>query len=234
MYVISLARYGDPPGHVLEGEVYLEEGPGITIVRDTEHNSLRLSSTGGGGEGFLQGLLTSHSAHPQYDIAAISFDQLKLAVSYLNDNLILYTTQQEIYDFKAPHSITIAARRSAQATGTLTTYLALAYGTYDLHNNLNKPHIAFICRANKIYASCANGSNRTEVQIDAAGPFTTRWLRWKRTAAGVEFYEDTALKATITTNIPADQNLLRWIYQVIGTINAPREFYATFPRYSEQ
>lgn len=232
MYVISLAKLGDPPGQVLDGAVCLEEGAGVTITRIVANNSLKIAAAGGY-PGFLQNMQIASSAHPTFDIASFYFDQLTLGVAYVGDNLRVFTPQSELYDFYPPHTMQIAVKRDADATFTLSAALGLAYPLTDILNNQSERHIAFILKSNKIYASCGDATGQTKTLIDATGPYIKRWLRWKRTAAAIEYYEDGVLKATHTTNIPAYQDNLRWVYQVLGTGNAPRNLYCSYPRYSE-
>jgi len=234
MYVISLGKFTEE--QLLSGHVKLEEGANVTLTRNDENNSLIIAAAGAEPApyvGFGNHWTIIPSAHPEHDSATWKYDTFHIGISYNNDNLRVYTDPQMPWDYRAPHAMSFAAIRDVAASQRPTTYSAMVDGITDLHNYRNRRHIAFIERGNKVYASCGNGSAFTEVEVEAIGYYFRYWLRWVRTATGVEFWVNGVLKTTITTNVPNYQNMCRFLFQMIGTYNAVRYVHFTHPHYSE-
>ncbi len=234
MYVISLGKLTEE--EVLHGHVKLEEGERITLTRNDENNSLIIAADEPEPTpylGFGDHWLVIPSAHPDHDVHSWDYDRFTIGVSYEDDNLRVHTGSMKPWDYRAPHTISFAAIRDVAATMRPTTYSAMVDDTTDLHNNRAHRHIAFIERDNKVYASCGDGPAFTEVEVAAIGYYFRYWLKWARTAAGVEFYVNGVLKTTITTNVPDFTNNCRFLFQMIGTYDAVRYVDFTQPFYLE-
>ncbi|MBA7582388.1 hypothetical protein ES708_24316 [subsurface metagenome] len=234
MYVISLGKLTEE--EVLHGHVKLEEGERITLTRNDENNSLIIAADEPEPTpylGFGDHWLVIPSAHPDHDVHSWDYDRFTIGVSYEDDNLRVHTGSMKPWDYRAPHTISFAAIRDVAATMRPTTYSAMVDDTTDLHNNRAHRHIAFIERDNKVYASCGDGPAFTEVEISALGYYFRHWLKWTRTATGVEFYVNGVLKTTITTNVPNFTNNCRFLFQMIGTYDAVRYVDFTQPFYLE-
>ncbi len=235
MYVISLGKFTEE--QLLDGHVKLEEGERITITRSDVNNSLIISADEPEPAeylGFGNGWIIIPSEHEEFDVHSWDYDDFIIGVRYAGDNLRVHTAALAPWDYSAPHKMTFAAIRDPNASGRPTTYSAMVDGITDLHNYRSRRHIAFIERGNKIYASCGDGSAFTEVQLEPAGYYSRNWLKWIRTLEGVEFYINGVLKTTITTNVPDYQNNCRFLFQMVGTYNAPRSCNFTHPHYSEE
>ncbi|MBA7526064.1 hypothetical protein ES705_18224 [subsurface metagenome] len=236
MYVISLGKFTEE--QLLHGHVKLEEGARVSITRNDENNSLVIAADEPEPApylGFGDSLVVHPSAHPEKDDLSLDYDSLRIGTGMRRDNFIVHTGTNFPWDYRAPHTMSFAAHRDPAATQRPTTYSAMVDGITDLHNNLTHRHIAFIERANKIYASCGNGAARTEVEVEAIGYYFRHWLKWVKTDEGVEFWVNGVLKTTITTNVPGSEPSCRFLWQSIASSSYDAVRYVTFthPHYSE-
>ena len=235
MYVISLGKFTEE--QLLHGHVKLEEGANVTLTRNDENNSLIIAAAGAEPApyiGFGNSLIIRPSVHPESDNISLNYDSLTIGTGKKRDEFTVHTGTNLAWDYRAPHTMSFAAKRDPQATMRPTTYSAMVDDVTDLHNNLTHRHIAFIERSNKIYASCGNGAGRTEVELSAVGYSSRHWLKWARTAEGVEFYINGVLMTTITDTVPGILPGCRFLWQSIASgYDAVRYVSFTHPHHSE-
>ena len=227
--MITLGIYDET--QTLEGEVKLEEGDGVTLTRNDGHNSIIITAIAAAPAGF--GLRWTETLVPP-DAAIFpswQYDELTVGIGAIGHEARIYTARMTIWDFLSPHAFELAAKRSADATGTQTVWMAIAASAVDLEGNPNHPHIGFNHWNNHLYASNADGAARTTTYLGSGLLADRRWLRYERQGAQIRFYVDGLLAATHVTNLPAATANCRCLLQFIGASSAPRTFFVTQPRH---
>jgi len=227
--MITLGIYSE--AQVLEGEVKLEAGDNITLVRNDGHNSIEIHAAAGPipdgfGLNWTTDILPPGAAiFPHWE-----YDQLHIGISTPLDEARIYTARQTIFNFIAPHSWELAAKRGP-ATILIDVWLAMVASAVDLDSDPTHRHIGFYHSNNRLYATNANGAAQTTTLIGAGRLVQRRWLKYDRHDAVIDFYEDGVLVATHNTNIPGALGNCRWLSQFISQSGVPVNFDHTQPRY---
>lgn len=227
--MITLGIFGE--AQTLEGEVKLEPGDNIVLVRNDGHNSIEIHATAGPiPDGFGMHWTTDILPPGAPVFPHWEYDQLHVGISSPGQEARIYTARQTIFNFIASHSWELAAERGP-ATILIDVWLAMVASAVDLDADPTHRHIGWYHSNNRLWATNADGVAQTRTLIGVGRLAARRWLRYHRHGVVIDFYEDNILVATHNTNIPGALGNCRWLSQYISHSVVPVNFDHTQPRY---